>query len=66
MFSTVRWRLIWIGLLAIMCGWALVPKETDDNGDPIWPINLGLDLRGGMQLALEIDEDAAPPRLRSR
>lgn len=61
MFSTVRWRLIWIGLLAIMCGWALVPKETDDAGNAVWPINLGLDLQGGMQLAVEIDESAAPP-----
>ena len=60
MFSTVRWRLIWIALLAVMCGWALLPKE-DEAGNPVSPINLGLDLQGGMHLAVEIDESAAPP-----
>ncbi|MDH3733829.1 MAG: protein translocase subunit SecD [Gemmatimonadota bacterium] len=60
MFSTVRWRLIWIALIAVMCGWALLPKE-DENGNAVSPLNLGLDLQGGMHLAVEIDESAAPP-----
>ncbi|MDX1393378.1 MAG: protein translocase subunit SecD [Gemmatimonadota bacterium] len=61
MFSTVRWRLIWIALLAALCGWALVPKDIDDSGETVSPINLGLDLQGGMHLAVEIDRDAADP-----
>jgi len=60
MFSTVRWRLIWIGVLAAMCAWALVPKE-DDEGNPVPALKLGLDLQGGMHLAVEVDESAAPP-----
>lgn len=61
MFSTVRWRLTWIAVLAIMCAWAVVPKERDDDDNLIWPLKLGLDLQGGMHLALEIDASEAPP-----
>jgi preprotein translocase subunit SecD len=46
--------LIIIGLLA-MCIWSLVPKEGPD-GQKIPAINLGLDLQGGMHLAVEIDD----------
>jgi preprotein translocase subunit SecD len=46
--------LVIIGLLA-MCIWALVPKEGP-NGEKIPAINLGLDLLGGMYLAVEIDD----------
>ena len=46
--------LVIFGLLAI-CIWALVPKEGP-NGEKIPAINLGLDLQGGMHLAVEIDD----------
>ncbi len=46
--------LVIIGLLAI-CIWALIPKEGPD-GEKIPAINLGLDLQGGMHLAVEIDD----------
>ncbi len=38
-----------------MCIWSLVPKEGPD-GQKIPAINLGLDLLGGMYLAVEIDD----------
>lgn len=38
-----------------MCIWSLVPKEGPD-GQKIPAINLGLDLQGGMHLAVEIDD----------
>ncbi len=60
MFSTVRWRVIWITLLVLLCGWALVPKQ-DAEGNPIPPLKLGLDLQGGMHLAVEVDDSNAPP-----
>ena len=53
MFSSVRWRLIWIGILVALCGWALVPKENE-FGERVSALNLGLDLQGGMHLAVEI------------
>ena len=46
--------LVIFGLLAI-CIWALVPKEGP-TGEKIPAINLGLDLQGGMHLAVEIDD----------
>ena len=46
--------LVIFGLLAI-CIWALVPKEGP-NGEKVPAINLGLDLQGGMHLAVEIDD----------
>jgi preprotein translocase subunit SecD len=55
MFSTLKWRVgVIIGLLAL-CGFALLPKEGPD-GERISPLNLGLDLQGGMHLAIEIDD----------
>lgn len=56
MFSSVRWRLIWILGLVLLCGWALTPKERDEQGDLVWPIKLGLDLQGGMHLGVEVDD----------
>ena len=55
MFATVRSRLILIGLLLALCAWALVPKEGPD-GETLSPLKLGLDLQGGMHLAVEIDD----------
>ena len=57
MFKSVRGRLILIGALVLLCGWSLVP-ETGENGERLWPLKLGLDLQGGMYLALEVDTSA--------
>ena len=53
MFTTTRSRVILIGLLLAVCGWALMPKSGPD-GEKISPLKLGLDLQGGMYLAVEI------------
>lgn len=55
MFGSVRWRLIWIAILVVLCGWALLPEE-DAAGESVWPLKLGLDLQGGMHLAVEVDD----------
>ncbi len=60
MFATVRWRLIWIGVLVALCGWALLPKE-DAEGNRISALKLGLDLQGGMHLAVEVDDSQLGP-----
>ena len=44
-----------IGILCAMSAWALMPKEGPD-GERIPALNLGLDLQGGMHLAVEIDD----------
>ncbi len=58
MFGSVRWRLIWIAVLVAVCGFALVPEtivdEVTGESEQIWPLKLGLDLQGGMHLAVEI------------
>lgn len=51
----IRNRLIVIAGLVALCAWALVPKEGPD-GERVSPINLGLDLQGGMHLAVEVDD----------
>ncbi|UCG75820.1 MAG: protein translocase subunit SecD [Gemmatimonadota bacterium] len=55
MLGTVRGRLIVIGVLLLLCGWALLPKEGPD-GERESALKLGLDLQGGMHLAVEIDD----------
>jgi len=55
MLSTIKGRLLVIGGLILVCAWALFPK-TGPDGKSISPINLGLDLQGGMHLAVEIDD----------
>jgi preprotein translocase subunit SecD len=55
MFSTVRARLILIAVLLLLCGWALLPKEGP-TGERESALKLGLDLQGGMHLAVEIDD----------
>ncbi|MFQ5688647.1 MAG: protein translocase subunit SecD [Gemmatimonadota bacterium] len=55
MFSTVRARLILILGLSVLCAWALVPKKGPE-GQRLSPLNLGLDLQGGMHLAVEVDD----------
>ena len=58
MFGSVRWRLIWIAVLVVLCGFALVPETVVDEetgtSERVWPLKLGLDLQGGMHLAVEI------------
>jgi preprotein translocase subunit SecD len=55
MFSTVRARVILIAVLLLLCGWALLPKEGP-TGERESALKLGLDLQGGMHLAVEIDD----------
>ncbi|MFO7588667.1 MAG: protein translocase subunit SecD [Gemmatimonadota bacterium] len=52
---SIRNRLIVIAGLVALCAWALLPKVGPD-GERISPINLGLDLQGGMHLAVEVDD----------
>jgi preprotein translocase subunit SecD len=68
----IRGRLITIGLLMLVSIYYLVPRyETQRVRDPVTnvmkdtsirrvPIHLGLDLRGGIHLALEVDESKGP------
>src|SRR5438034_9950075 len=70
--STIRGRLITIVVLLALSAWALVPKNrTERVPDAVTgrmkdttvrrvPINLGLDLRGGVHLALEVDQSKGP------
>src|SRR5436189_1023380 len=72
MFYTVRSRLITIGILLALSIWALIPTNTTqrvrdaatgrmkDTTVRRVPINLGLDLQGGIHLALEVDESRGP------
>src|SRR5207237_4766289 len=72
MFYTVRSRLITIGILLVLSIWALIPTNTtqrvrDDATGRMKdttvrrvPINLGLDLQGGIHLALEVDQSKGP------
>src|SRR5216110_188951 len=72
MFTTVRSRLIAIGILLVLSIWALIPTNTTqrvrdattgrmkDTTIRRVPINLGLDLQGGIHLALEVDPSKGP------
>src|SRR6266571_263186 len=72
MFRTIRSRLIAIGILLVLCIWALIPANTTqrvrdaatgrmkDTTVRRVPINLGLDLQGGIHLALEVDQSKGP------
>lgn len=53
MLTTIKGRIIVILGIAALCGWALLPTEGPD-GDTISPLSLGLDLQGGMHLAVEV------------
>ena len=69
---TIRTRLITIGALVILCLWSVVPRDTTirvrdaatgqmkDTTVRRVPISLGLDLQGGIHLALEVDESKGP------
>src|SRR5213595_3274431 len=72
MFYTVRSRLITIGILLALSIWALIPTSSTqrvrdagtgrmkDTSVRRIPINLGLDLQGGIHLALEVDQSKGP------
>jgi preprotein translocase subunit SecD len=69
---TIRSRLILIGLLLVVAVWQLIPtnvtQRVRDAGTGRMkdttirrvPINLGLDLQGGIHLALEVDQTKGP------
>src|SRR3989441_951429 len=69
---TIRSRLIVIVGLALLSGWLLVPKNVTQRVRDVAsgrmkdttvrrvPINLGLDLQGGIHLALEVDQSKGP------
>src|SRR3989454_9622000 len=69
---SLRWRLAWIALATAFAVIALVPRNTaqrvldqktgrmkDTTGRRV-PITLGLDLQGGIPLALEVDQSRGP------
>src|SRR5437899_3021479 len=69
---SLRWRLIWIALATAFAVIALVPRNTTqrvldqktgrmkDTTIQRVPISLGLDLQGGIHLALEVDQSRGP------
>lgn len=66
--ASIRNRLILIAVLVSMALWGLRPREVPvgtaadgtDSTETRWGLKLGLDLQGGMHLAIEIDESAGP------
>src|SRR5437870_6311453 len=72
MLGTIRSRLFAVGILLVLSIWALIPTDvTQRVRDPETgamkdttvrrvPINLGLDLQGGIHLALEVDQSKGP------
>ncbi|MBI1966415.1 MAG: protein translocase subunit SecD [Gemmatimonadetes bacterium] len=70
--STIRSRMITIGILIALSIWALIPRNVTqrvpdaatgrmkDTTVRRVPINFGLDLQGGIHLALEVDESKGP------
>src|SRR5437667_9723313 len=69
---TIRSRLIAIGGLLVLAVWQLIPTDVTqrvrdattgrmkDTTIRRVPINLGLDLQGGIHLALEVDQSKGP------
>ena len=55
MLGSVGGRLVIIGVLMLLCIVALIPKEGP-SGERESALKLGLDLQGGMHLAVEIDD----------
>jgi preprotein translocase subunit SecD len=54
MFSGLRGRVIFIGLVCAMCLWALLgPRIRGQEGSAL---KLGLDLQGGMHLVLQVED----------
>ncbi len=65
MNTNLAWRLGTVLAVITMCALFLVPNFNDDLPDwwasvlPSDPINLGLDLQGGIHMVLEVDTDKA-------
>src|SRR5438445_7845239 len=69
---SLRWRLFWVALATVFAVAALVPRNTTqrvldqksgrmkDTTVRRVPISLGLDLQGGIHLALEVDQSRGP------
>src|SRR3989449_1228455 len=69
---SLRWRLIWVAVAPAFAVIALVPRNPTRRGLDQKsgrmkattvrrvPINLGLDLQGGIPLALEVDQSRGP------
>jgi len=55
MLSSLKGRFVVIAGIMALCVWSLLPKEGPE-GESISPLNLGLDLQGGMHLAVEIQD----------
>ncbi|HVH66565.1 MAG TPA: protein translocase subunit SecD [Gemmatimonadales bacterium] len=72
MFRTIRSRMIVTAGLLVLSIWQLIPtnvtrrvRDTEtgrmkDTTERRVPINLGLDLQGGIHLALEVDQSKGP------
>lgn len=71
MLSSIRNRLIIIGLLVLWAAVSLIPRERTirirdvdgrmhDTTETRVPLKLGLDLQGGIHLELEIDQSKGP------
>src|SRR6058998_3456336 len=62
--AKLRSRLFIIGGLVLLSVWALIPADTTqrvrDATTGRVPLNLGLDLQGGIHLALEVDQSKGP------
>src|SRR2546427_11085620 len=70
--AKLRSRLFIIGGLVLLSVWALIPADTTqrvrdattgrmkDTTIRRVPLNLGLDLQGGIHLALEVDQSKGP------
>jgi preprotein translocase subunit SecD len=70
--KSIRNRLLLIGALVVLCVWFVVPRSTTvrvrepdtgrmkDTTVRRVPINMGLDLQGGIHIALEVDESKGP------
>ena len=68
--SNLKWRLVLIGVLVLGSVWALFPRDVSvrqrradgtfyDTTTYRVPLRKGLDLQGGMHLALEVDDSKA-------
>jgi len=61
MLTNMRWKSLFIALIVGCAIWSLFPHGKDPKtGEAINPINLGLDLRGGMHVVLEVDTKELP------
>jgi preprotein translocase subunit SecD len=70
--KTIRSRLILIGILAVLSVLSILPRQTAvrtfdaatglmrDTTQRLVPISLGLDLQGGVHVALEVDQSKGP------